>query len=140
METDGMKASLNQECGQSAYVCGRLMAVYDMIQRQAVNLKSTVISRYFTACSQNPAMVLGKLQAMSVHHFENIRYKNVRAALEDELSQAWGQMGQTVPMRLSIEDQAYFACGYWQEMAELRRMFFGVSEADKKEEEANGCD
>ena len=104
-----------------AYVCGRLMAAYDMTQQVAAKLKSSVVSRYFTACSQGPAMVLGRLQSMSVHHLDAISSDNpAKAVLQNALAEIWSQIDGPIPARLTVAEQAYFACGYWQEMAALK--------------------
>lgn len=112
--------SLDKNSTNPAYVCGRIMAVYDIIQRKATELNSTVVSRYFTACSQSPAMVLGKLQQMSVHHLEKIESKGLREFFRIRLEEAWEKIEGNIPKRLSTEEQAYFTLGYWQEMAYLR--------------------
>lgn len=119
---DGMpevSKSLDRGMTQPAYVCGRLMAIYDAIQRMAANLNSSVVSKYFTSCSQSPALVLGRLQAMSVHHMDNIRSGWYRKLFQDELAQAWSMLTGEIPARLGVVEQAYFSCGYWHEMAEL---------------------
>lgn len=114
---------LDRDSTCPAYVSGRLMAAYDAIQRTASNLKSSVVSRYFTSCSQGPAMVLGRLQSMSVHHMEVIRDDEIRGFYQGELAEIWSRMTSGIPARLTVMEQAYFACGYWQELAYIQGLY-----------------
>ncbi len=112
---------LDRNLSDGPYVCGRLMAVYDELQRRASpGMNATVVSRYFTSCAQNPALVLGRLQSMSVHHMENIRSRRLKDLFGDEFANAWGRLGTDIPRAMSMAEQARFACGYWQEHGYLK--------------------
>lgn len=112
---------LDEKSTNPAYICGRLMAVYDMIQRQAADRNVTVVSRFFSACSQAPLQVLGRLQELSVHHLAAIQNGYMQHMLSKELQECWSMVTGSIPNSLSIPDQAYFACGYWQERAAFKR-------------------
>lgn len=124
----------NKNLKYPAYVCGRLMAIYDKIQRVAYHLNTSVVAKWYTACSQSPAQVLCQIQKMSVHHLEAIESNYVRNLLEKELGECWSLLTDGIPDVMSMQDQSYFACGYWQELADLNKTIFDKKANDKEDQ------
>ncbi len=115
-----MQPYLNEEHPNPAYHCGRLMAVLAEVQREALgNVGAGVIQRYYAAASITPALVLGRLVRTSNHHFEKVGYYKKRVGLKDLLASIWCPLKDTVPCILKLEDQSYFALGYYQQLAQL---------------------
>ena len=57
-----MTECLNPESRDSAYLCGRLFAVFDRLQRLAQgNVNAGVVERYYASASVTPALVMGRL-------------------------------------------------------------------------------
>lgn len=115
-----------------AYDCGRLMATYELVQTTVEpNMNAGVLTRYYTGCSQSPALVLGNMQAMSVHHFKKMKSPLYASVLSEALEDVWSGINGQIPKTMSMEDRSYFALGYWHQRAELNRRI-----AEKKAERA----
>ena len=98
------------------------MAVYAAIQRTAMpNVNASVAQRYYASCIQTPALVLGRLSQLSVHHLEKIRYPSVAESYRELLETVNSAIGNQVPTTLDLEKQSYFALGYYQMSARIRK-------------------
>lgn len=127
---------LNPKVENIGYQCGRLLAIYDAIQRRAApEVQTGVLAKFYSACSQHPAMTIGRMQALSIHHLRKIENPYYERLYRDMLVAAYDciQAGTQIPKRLSAEDQAYFAVGYWQQVAEIGRQT--TYKSQKQEEE-----
>lgn len=117
-----LKETYNMDHGEPAYHCGGLMAVYAAIQRTAMpNVNASVAQRYYASCIQTPALVLGRLSQLSVHHLEKIRYPSVAESYRELLETVNSAIGNQVPTTLDLEKQSYFALGYYQMSARIRK-------------------
>lgn len=115
-------SGLNVSHPEPAYHCGRMMAVYADLQH-TVNpvMNSTVVDRYYLACSQSPALTIGVLQGLANHHFGKLASKRKRKLYQDALASAYDAVGDVLPRSLTIEGQAYFALGYQQQLSALNK-------------------
>lgn len=112
---------LNKTFDNVGYQCGRLLAVYAEIQALSnPNVKTNVVERYYTACSQNPASALGRLQSLSVHHLAKIG-DGLRRILQDELTEIYSEIHEEIPRQMAMVDQSYFVVGFYQQQAEMKR-------------------
>lgn len=103
-----------------AYHCGALVAVYGAIQRTAMpDVNASVIDRYYDAASQTPALTLGQLQRLSNYHLSKIISFSVREHYETLLNQISDSIRDTIPITLTLEEQAYFALGYRQTCSKI---------------------
>jgi len=115
-----MQPYLNEKHPNPAYHCGRLMAVLAEIQQGALgNVGANVIQRYYAAASTTPALVLGRLVRTSNYHFEKIGYHKKKTGLKDLMAGIWCPLKDAIPCVLKLEDQSYFALGYYQQLAQL---------------------
>lgn len=118
-----MDTHLNPNHPHPAYHCGRLLAVLARLQRAALgNVGAGVVQRYYTAASQTPGLVLGRLAANAKNHLGKLEVKlNVDLAhrYEDQIADVMSRIGDVVPRTLSLEEQSLFALGYYQQLAEL---------------------
>ena len=111
----------NDKHGEPAYHCGALMATYASIQNYAMkDVNTNVVQRYYASCIQTPALVLGRLSQLSVHHLEKIEYKSVADYYNQLLETISGAIGEHIPVTLDLEKQSYFALGYYQMSAKIR--------------------
>ena len=120
----------------SAYQIGALVAVYAAIQRAAMpDVNASMVQRYYASASQMPALVLGRLAAMSNHHQEKLEYRWQEDMFQGLLDAASVSMGDSIPAVLNLEEQAYFALGYRQMHAEInhRQNEFYARQKEKKE-------
>ncbi|MBL8294930.1 MAG: type I-C CRISPR-associated protein Cas8c/Csd1, partial [Bryobacterales bacterium] len=114
---------LDDGLNHAAYLCGRLLALYDGLQYQAQGeVGVTVADRYFSLASTNPSIAFPKIVDLGEKHLRKLRRDNRAAAIaiERELQTVMGQLaGQEArfPGQLSLEDQGRFAIGFHQQRA-----------------------
>jgi len=104
----------------AAYCCGQLMATYVAIQQTAMpEVGVGLAQRYYTAASNGPALVIGRLAKLAQHHLSKLD-KGLSIYYERCLSEIYVRIGDSkIPTMLSIEQQAEFALGYYQQRAAL---------------------
>ena len=104
-----------------AYLCGRLLAVLESIQRTALrDVNATITDRFFGTASSAPASVFGRLVRGSQAHFTKLRKENRSAyeALQRRLEEVQaGFKTKTYPKILTLEDQGLFGLGYYHQRA-----------------------
>ena len=113
---------LNETNVTPAYLCGRLLAVLDSIQRQALgNPNATIIDRYYGAASTAPASVFGTLLHGSQNHLGKLRKssRGAYAALEHRLEEVMTPMTE-FPRTLTLQEQGMFALGFYHQRANDR--------------------
>ena len=121
-----MSNKLDPEIDNAAYICGRLLAVYEGLQYQAQReLNVTVADRYYSLASAYPQLAFPKLQDLSMAHLKKLRRENPRAAFAlnrriSELMEKFPE-GACFPSQLNLEDQGRFVIGYHHQKAEDAR-------------------
>lgn len=112
----------NLSLSNAAYHCGGLMAVYAAIQRAAMpEVNTGIVERYYASAIQMPALVIGQLSSRSNHHLEKIENKWLADKYREKLQQISVALGTTIPATLNLEQQSYFALGYYQMGAKLNQ-------------------
>ena len=103
-----------------AYLCGRLFAILEKIQSDAIpGANSTIKERYYGAASTTPATVFGRLLSLSRHHLAKldtgkcVYYEKLLQGVISDLD------SNGLPKYLSIDDQSRFAIGYYHQREEL---------------------
>jgi CRISPR-associated protein Csd1 len=121
--------SLDAEKKDIAYLLGRLFAVLEKAQQDAIpGANSTIKDRFYGAASATPASVFPRLLRLAQHHIEKAEYgyvsdKRIAGIMEDIAD---------FPAHLNIKQQGLFAIGYYQQRNELYK-----KQTDKKEEKSN---
>lgn len=133
-EDVSVKENLNEQNMNSAYLAGRMMAVYAKIQEDALgDVGAGVIQRYYTSASTSPALVIGRLSTLSQHHLSklnkgsNIFYTNILADISSKVEAGF-------PKSLNLEQQSQFALGYYQQIADLYKKKTNVENVENKED------
>lgn len=108
--------SLDKEKKDIAYLLGRLFAVLEKAQQDAIpGANATIKDRFYGAASATPASVFPRLLRLSQHHIEKADYGYVSdrriAEIMDNI--------QSFPEHLNIKQQGQFAIGYYQQRNEL---------------------
>jgi CRISPR-associated protein Csd1 len=112
-----MTTYLNPEHPDPAYHCGRLLAVFSYLQWRALgDVGAGVVQRYYTAASQTPGLVLGRLAANAKNHLGKLE-KNEARSFEFRIAEVMSQIRDRVPRTLTLEEQSLFALGYYQQLA-----------------------
>ena len=115
----------NEQNPSAAYQCGAILAIYERIQDSAnPNVNVTVVQRYYASAIQTPALVLGRLSQLSIHHLRELDKinKRKRKDLSDALTDTYSRIVGKIPNVLTLEQQAEFALGYYQMTAKLNIM------------------
>ncbi|MBP1148867.1 MULTISPECIES: type I-C CRISPR-associated protein Cas8c/Csd1 [Methylocaldum] len=114
-----MSAYLNPEHPNSAYHCGRLLAVFARLQRAALgDVGAGVVQRYYTAASQTPGLVLGRLAANAKNHLSKLE-GGLAWWYENQIADVMSRIRDQIPGTLTLENQSLFALGYYQQLAAL---------------------
>ena len=109
----------NPKIPSPAYQLGRLFAVLEAAQREALGQKinATVADRYYGAASATPARVFGPLLRGARNHIADATKRNKGFWINARLEQIIGGLGPDLPRTLRLEDQGRFAIGYYHERA-----------------------
>ena len=111
---------------QPAYLCGRLLAVLEEIQRRAAGktkLNVTLVERLFSAAAMTPASTLSAaINRAQSGHLPKLRrdrrgYDHMQRLLQ-EISRVLVEQGG-MPNTLAPVDQAKFALGYYAQRTEF---------------------
>ncbi len=115
---DGM-SELDLKNTNPAYLCGRLLAELEALQRAAIpGLNATIIDRFYGTASSAPATVFGHLWRGAQAHLGKLRkerpgaYKAIQQRLEDIQANLI-----EYPKVLTLENQGIFALGYYHQRA-----------------------
>lgn len=116
--TEDLPMSLDIENNNEAYLLGRLFAVIERIQSNAVKeANATVTDRYFGSASTVPYSVFPRLLAGSKNHLSKIRKQKpgVAVNLDKDMTEIIAKLPAYFSKHLSIEDQGRFTIGYYQQ-------------------------
>jgi CRISPR-associated protein Csd1 len=122
-----MKEGLDPDCALPAYLCGRLMAEYENLQRASSDgeVNSSVLDRYFALASTYPAAAFPKMNDLAQHHLKKLRGDQKRRgtgiAIDRSLQELHAKLQPNqagpYPGKLSLEGQGLFALGYYHQKA-----------------------
>lgn len=112
--------ALDKENKNQGYLCGRLFAVLEKVQEDALpGLNTTIKDRFYGAASATPVTVFGRLIKLSSHHIEKLS-KGGKVYYERILQEIIGEVDANgMPAHLSLDDQSRFAIGYYHQRQEL---------------------
>lgn len=103
-----------------AFLCGRLLAVLEWAQREAIgNPNTTIVDRFYGSASSAPASVFGVLMRNGQAHLGKLRRekRGLYVTIERQLEDILGRGLQQWPSVLTLKDQAVFALGYYYQRA-----------------------
>jgi len=123
-----MPVSLDAINTQPGYLLGRLFAVLEKIQQDALggDVNATIRDRYYGAASATPAHIFPVLLRSTQNHLGKVRKNKPGLAVNREkiMGEVINSLGATFPKSLRIEAQGEFALGYYQQ----RQVFFTKQE------------
>lgn len=115
----GTMVELDESQNDPGYLCGRLFAEIEEVQRAALGtVGATVVDRYYGTASSAPATVFGRLVRGAQPHLAKLRRDRpgAFAGLDRRLQDI--QVGlKTYPTTLTLEQQGLFALGYYHQRA-----------------------
>ena len=135
--------SLNENCEKTPYLLGRLFAMLEEIQRQALpRINSTIKDRYFNSASCTPGIVFPTLIRLSHAHMHKLPkplaiYLNKRiTAMLDRITLSGGKCA--FPSGLIPEEQGAFMLGYYHErQATFNKMKDKASKTEENAQDAS---
>lgn len=119
-QTPEVSVSLDEQSTNVPYRLGRLFAVLEKLQQEAIpGANTTIKDRYFGSASATPRAVFPVLLRLSQHHISKIEYgRTYDKHIQDILNGVDIATGG-FPAHLSLEDQGLFALGYYHQRKDL---------------------
>jgi CRISPR-associated protein Csd1 len=118
--------ALKPDYPSKGYQLGRLFAVYERIQADALGGKvnATIKDKFYGAASAQPRKVFALLEKTSANHLSKLGklkpgLKVTREILVGEIMAAMDPAADPFPSALSAEDQALFGLGYHHQRSEF---------------------
>lgn len=111
--------SLNEDNRDIGYLLGRLFAVLEKAQEEAIpGANATIRDRYIGSASATPARVFPQLLKMSQHHISKATYGKI---LDRRLQEIMNLIDadEGFPTTLSYDEQGQFFIGYYQQKSSL---------------------
>lgn len=132
-----LSMALNEESSNPAYLLGRLFAVLEQAQQDAIpNAKATIKDRYFTSACASPASVFPILLRLSQHHISKAEYGYYREGQMQDILNRLDVEKNPIPSRLTLDEQGVFILGYYHQRAAR----YAKRTKDKAEEVENESD
>ncbi|TVM14504.1 type I-C CRISPR-associated protein Cas8c/Csd1 [Oceanidesulfovibrio indonesiensis] len=116
--------SLNPETKNVGYRLGRLFAVLEKAQQEALgNVNATIKDRFFGSAMATPATVFPRLLDLGQKHIAKAEYGHVMDRHIGEIMEGFEVADGTPPFpaHLSSDDQVMFALGYYHQRNALWR-------------------
>jgi CRISPR-associated protein Csd1 len=112
-----VSVSLDPSRPEPAYRLGRLLAVVDKLQADALgNVNATIVDRYYGSASSTPAAVMPTLIRRCQHHLSKLRRdKPGWAVNQEKLLQEVMSGLERFPPTLTLEEQGLFALGFYHQ-------------------------
>ena len=105
----------------SAYLCGRLLALLDDAARQATTRNNALVDRSYAAASTMPAVTFTRLLRLHRAHVDKLRRDRPGSAVRIDAAIAEILLGlDDFPRTLAVTDQARFALGLYHQQAASR--------------------
>lgn len=110
---------LDKNNTNQGYLCGRLFAVLEKAQEDAMHLNS-IRERYMNAASATPATVFATILNLSTHHMEKLGNTGAKVFYEKLKQEIVDKMPATgFPAHLDLQDQGRFFIGYYHQRQDL---------------------
>ncbi len=117
--------ALNKESTDIAYLLGRLFAVLEKAQKDAIpGANTTIKDRFYGSASATPRIVFPQLLRLAQHHIQKAEYGRNTDKIIEEIMQGI----QKFPAHLSLDDQGLFAIGYYHQ----RKAFYTETAKNKE--------
>ena len=119
-EKEEITVALNKEDRDPAYLCGRLFAVLEKIQRESAEgtLNRTITDAYFSSAAGRPSAILPKLENLSQNHMRKL--DDGRAVFFEKLKEEIiNGLEGGFPQTLDLDGQGRFIVGFYQQKQAL---------------------
>lgn len=104
--------ALDKENKTPAYLLGRLFAVLEKAQQEAIpGANTTIKDRFYGSASATPRVVFPQLLRLAQHHIQKAEYGRVRDKQIEEILCCIADF----PAHLGLDQQGLFAIGYYHQ-------------------------
>ncbi|MDR3176079.1 MAG: type I-C CRISPR-associated protein Cas8c/Csd1 [Desulfovibrio sp.] len=115
-----VSVSLDEHSLNVPYRLGRLFAVLEKLQQEAIpGANTTIADRYFGSASATPRAVFPVLLPLARHHAAKIKYGYTYWKRIGDILDGIAIERGAFPAHLSLEDQGLFALGYFHQRTQL---------------------
>ncbi|MCK5630919.1 MAG: type I-C CRISPR-associated protein Cas8c/Csd1, partial [Nanoarchaeota archaeon] len=110
--------SLDVEKKDIAYLLGRLFAVLEKVQQDAIpNANTTIKDRFATSASATPASVFPRLLGLATHHYKKAKFGQYYESIAAEIIEDVESKG--FPNYMDLKQQGLFWVGYYHQRNDL---------------------
>ncbi|NLH15117.1 MAG: type I-C CRISPR-associated protein Cas8c/Csd1 [Phycisphaerae bacterium] len=116
----GMEISmaLDKENRNIAYLLGRLFAVLEKAQQDAIpGANTTIKDRFYGSASATPRVVFPQLLRLAQHHIEKAEYGRFR---DKQIEEIIGNIPE-FPAHMGLDQQGLFAIGYYHQRQDFKK-------------------
>ena len=131
-QKEEIQMALDKTNTNPAYLCGRLFAVLENLQRKAAapaKLNRTIKDSYFKVASTRPASTFPVLMNLAQHHMAKLDNPTY---IDEDICEITSNLGATFPTTLSQQDQGVFILGYYHQKSYINDR---IKEYTKKNQE-----
>jgi len=128
--------ALNPNRQDSYYRLGRLLALLDKVQQEALgNVNATIVDRYYGSASSTPAAIFPTLLRRAQHHLAKMRKEKAGLAINRErlLQEILGAIDD-YPQTMNLEQQGLFSLGFYHQRQAFYTPATSETDAHAKEE------
>lgn len=113
-----LQMSLNEQSANPAYLLGRLFAVLEKAQQEAIgDVNASIKDRYFSSACASPASVFPVLLRLSQHYISKAEYGYVNDRRIQDILNLLDVEHNPIPARLTLDQQGVFVLGYYHQRA-----------------------
>jgi CRISPR-associated protein Csd1 len=111
---------LNEQSTSPAYLLGRLFAVLEKVQQEALgDVNASIKDRYFTSACAAPASVFPVLLRLSHHHIAKAESGTFRERQIESIVNQLDVEKSAFPAHLTLDEQGVFILGYYHQRKDL---------------------
>lgn len=126
--------SLDLKNTDPGYLCGRIFAVFEKTQRDALgDTNSTIRGSYTASASSRPATIFARLFKLYSHHLNQLEGGR-KVNREKLMQEIIDKFGGNIPDTLSYPQQGAFSIGFYHQMQD----FFTKKDTTESSEKAQG--
>lgn len=115
-----LTVALNEQSTIPAYLLGRLFAVLEKVQQEAIeNVNASIKDRYFTSACATPGSVFPILLRLSQHHLAKANSRGYRERQIETITNQLEVDNNPFPSRLTLDEQGIFILGYYHQRKDL---------------------
>lgn len=123
LKENPMSEELDPKRGEPAYLCGRLLAVFERIQWAAMgDLGATVVDRFYGTAGTAPTVVFPRLFKLAQQHLSKLAdvRRGQAVNLQKDLETITSDLAD-FPQILSLPQQGQFALGFYHQRSAYRQ-------------------